>query len=37
MKNCSLPQVSVVIPAYNACKYIAETLESALNQDLSLV
>ncbi len=32
MQNCSLPQVSVVIPAYNACKYIAETLDSALNQ-----
>jgi glycosyltransferase involved in cell wall biosynthesis len=32
MQNGSLPQVSVVIPAYNARKYIAETLESALNQ-----
>jgi glycosyltransferase involved in cell wall biosynthesis len=32
MQNCSLPQVSVVIPAYNASKYIAETLETALNQ-----
>jgi glycosyltransferase involved in cell wall biosynthesis len=33
MQSCSLPQVSVVIPAYNACKYIVETLESALNQN----
>jgi glycosyltransferase involved in cell wall biosynthesis len=32
MQNCSLPQVSVVIPAYNASKYIAETVETALNQ-----
>ena len=32
MQNCSLPQVSVVIPAYNACKYIADTLDLALNQ-----
>ena len=32
MQNCSVPQVSVVIPAYNASKYIAETLETALNQ-----
>src|SRR5271169_3791846 len=32
MQNCSLPQVSVVIPAYNASKYIAETFETALNQ-----
>lgn len=32
MQNCSLPQVSVVIPAYNASKNIAETLETAFNQ-----
>ena len=32
MQSVSLPQVSVVIPAYNARDYIAETLESALNQ-----
>ena len=34
METLSLPQVSVVIPAYTARKYIAETLESALNQNL---
>jgi GT2 family glycosyltransferase len=33
MQNCSLPQVSVIIPAYNARQYIRATLESALNQD----
>ena len=36
MQNCSLPQVSVVIPAYNARQYIGATLESALNQDFEL-
>jgi glycosyltransferase involved in cell wall biosynthesis len=34
MEAFSLPQVSVVIPAYTARKYIAETLESPLNQNL---
>lgn len=34
METFSLPQVNVVIPAYNARKYIAETLKSALNQSL---
>jgi GT2 family glycosyltransferase len=33
VKNSSLPQVSVVIPAYNAREYIGATLDSALNQD----
>jgi Glycosyl transferase family 2 len=32
MQNCSLPQVSVVVSARNASKYIAETLEVALSQ-----
>src|SRR5271169_57760 len=32
MQNCSLPQVSVVVPTHNASKYIAETLKVALNQ-----
>lgn len=31
MRNCALPQVSVVSPAYNAREYIAETSESARN------
>ena len=26
------PKVSVIIPAYNIAKYVAETLDSALNQ-----
>ena len=26
------PKVSIIIPVYNSCKYIIETLESALNQ-----
>jgi glycosyltransferase involved in cell wall biosynthesis len=34
MEPLSLPQVSVVIPAHTARKYIAETLESPLNQNL---
>jgi GT2 family glycosyltransferase len=33
MQNASLPQVTVVVPAYNAGQYIGATLESALNQD----
>lgn len=32
MRRSSEPRVSVVIPAYNAQDFIAETLESALNQ-----
>jgi glycosyltransferase involved in cell wall biosynthesis len=32
MQTYSVPQVSVVTPAYNAREYFAETLESALNQ-----
>ena len=28
------PEISVVIPAYNAAKYVAEAVESALGQTL---
>ena len=31
MQNASLPQVTVVVPAYNAGEYIGATLKSALN------
>jgi glycosyltransferase involved in cell wall biosynthesis len=32
MKNCCGNKVSIIIPLYNSEKYIAETINSALNQ-----
>ena len=33
--NTLFPEISVIMPAYNAEKYIAESIESVLNQTFS--